>query len=592
MLHALRDRARRHGEDPALWSKRNGAWRATTWRQYAERVRQTGFGFESLGVREGTSVAILGFNREEWLLSLLGAMGLGATAVGLYTTSSPEQLAYVLGHCEAELVVVENAAYAEKLSALRDELPRLRCVVLMEGTPTREGELSFADLLERGERHAGRGAERAWNEKLDAIHPSATAALIYTSGTTGEPKGVMLSHHNLCWTAARLVQAAEVEADDVLVSYLPLSHIAEQTCSIYGPLLTGMQVHFAESLETVADAIREVRPTVFFGVPRVWEKFKAKAEEGIRAQSPRRQKLVSWARKLSLERTGRELRHEWTSVAMEAQHLVASRLVFNRLREKIGFDRTRLFATSAAPIGRDVLDFFASTDIVLREVYGMTETTGPVTFNTPENTKLGSVGRPMLGVELRIADDGEVLVRGGNVCQGYFKDPRATEELLTDGWLHTGDVGELDSEGFLRITGRKKELLVTSGGKKTAPAPIEALLKDLEPVGNAMVVGDGRNHLAALLPLDAEKAVTFARARGLPEDPQRLAVHPELRRHLEEQIAQRVNPRLSRFEHVRRFEILPHDFTPERGELTPTLKLRRAEVERRYRAQIDGLYEG
>jgi long-chain acyl-CoA synthetase len=586
MLHVLRDQARALGERPALWSRRDGVYRPTSWRAYHDQVRQVASGLEALGFGPGSALCILSFNREEWLFCDLAAMGLGGVAVGLYTTSSDEQLQYVISHCEATVLVVENRAYADRVAKLRPLLPALQHVVLLEGAATEVGEVSFADLLRMGQgRHL-----TDWDRRLDALDPEGLATLIYTSGTTGHPKGVMLSHRNLCWTAVHLSQAAETGPADVLLSYLPLSHIAEQTCSLYAPLLTGIQVYFAASLESVPKDLVAVRPTVFFGVPRVWEKLKARLEEGIGQQSPRRRALVAWARRVGLERTQRVLRHERPPLVLEAQYTVAAAAVFAPLRARIGLSRARLLATSAAPIGRDVLDFFASLDMVLREVYGQSEVTGPTSISTPDHTRLGRVGRPMLGVEVRIADDGEVLVRGQNVCLGYFKDEAATAELIKDGWLHSGDLGELDQQGFLRITGRKKELIVTSGGKKTAPSHIEALLRAIPPLGNACVLGDGRNYLSALLPLDPGKVPAFARARGLPSDPVALAADPAMRRYLEERLEKDVNARLARFEHIRRFELLPEDFSVEGGELTPTLKVRRKVVEQKHQDAIARLY--
>ncbi|MBX5481056.1 MAG: long-chain fatty acid--CoA ligase [Myxococcaceae bacterium] len=587
MLHALRERANTIGDRPALWTRRGGRYRATSWRDYFARVRKLACGLERLGFGQGDVLAILSFNREEWLIADLAAMALGGVAVGLYTTASPEQLAWVVGHSGARFLVVENPEYLGTMRALRGQLPKLQHLLLVEGDPIPdEGVRRFDEVLRMGE-----DADPAWlDRRIDALDPSSLATLIYTSGTTGNPKGVMLSHHNICWTAARLSQAAQVGADDVVVSYLPLSHVAEQTCSIFGPILNGIQVYFAESIDQIGQALKEVRPTAFFGVPRVWEKFKAKAEEGIRAQSPQRQRLVAWARQVASDYHGRILRGERPPLTLEAEYALAQRLVFSRLKAKIGLDRARIFASSAAPIGRDVIEFFLSLDIVIREVYGQSEVTGPTSVSTPEHTRLGTVGRPMIGVEVRIADDGEILVRGGNVCMGYFRDEVATRELLEGGWLHSGDLGELDAEGYLRITGRKKEIVITSAGKKTAPANIEGYLKAIDPVGNAMVVGERRNYLVALLPLDPEKVPAFAKARGWPDEPEVLAHDERFLRYLEERIEQDVNRHLARFEHIRRFAVLPHDFTTEGGELTPTLKVRRSFVEQKYADRIEALY--
>jgi long-chain acyl-CoA synthetase len=381
-----------------------------------------------------------------------------------------------------------------------------------------------------------------------------------------------------------------MDEDLVMLSYLPLAHIAEQMLSLHGPVLVGGEVYFARSLETLPEDLRAARPTMFFGVPRVWEKFKVRIEEGLSQQPAARQKVVDWARRVAFERHTLFLRHQRVPLALEGQYQLAQRTVFQPLLAKLGLERTRFFCTGAAPIGRDVLDFFASLDVILREVYGQSEVCGPTTLNTPEATALGTLGRPLLGVEVLIAEDGEILVRGGGVCQGYYKNPDATAQLLQGGWLHSGDVGHLDSEGYLHITGRKKEILVTSGGKKTAPAPIEQLLKALSPVGHALVIGERRKYLVALLTLEPERARSLARQHGWPEELHALAVDPRLRQHLREAIEREVNPRLARFESIKRFALLAEDFSIAGGELTPSMKVRRQVVEERHQELIESLY--
>ncbi|MCA2977660.1 MAG: long-chain fatty acid--CoA ligase [Myxococcaceae bacterium] len=586
MVHQLHLQAERLADRPALWMKRDGAWMPTSWRQYSSRVKDLSLGLLSLGLQPRQAVGLIGFNREEWLVSALATMACQGVPVGLYTTSSPEQLQYVLAHCEAPIVVVENEAYLARVMAVRAQLPALRHLVVMDaGSSLPEGVVRYGDLLAWG-----RGLpEREYYERLEAARPDDLATIIYTSGTTGHPKGVMLTHRNIGWTASALVEATELGEDEALLSYLPLSHIAEQTCSIFGPLLRGMQVWFAESFEKLGENLREVRPTVFFAVPRVWEKFKARAEAGFIQQPKARQRTLAWARGVATRWHTLTLAHRQPTVRLAAQYALAQRLVFEPLKRRIGLDRCRFFATSAAPIGPDVLDFFVSIDVVLREVYGQSEVTGPTSVSTREHTRLGTLGRPLPGVAVRIDDDGEILVRGENVCAGYLKDPGATAELLRDGWLHSGDVGAFDADGYLRITGRKKEIIVTSGGKKTPPATLEGLLRSIDPVGQALVVGDRRPYLVALLTMDPEKVARF-RADNPGVEPSGLdaAFHGWL----EQQIAARVNARVARFEAIKRFVVLPGEFSIEGGELTSTLKVRRAHCEAKYAGEIDALYAG
>ncbi|WP_171813570.1 AMP-dependent synthetase/ligase [Corallococcus exiguus] len=589
MLHALHDQAARLEHRPALWSRHGGAYVPTSWFDYAQRVKRFALGLHALGFQEGDPLGILSFNREAWHVADLGAMSLGGIPVGLYTTSSVDQLVYILGHCEARFLLVENAKHLATALEVQKRLPALQHLIVMDApSPLPEGVLRYADVLASG----AKADEAPYWDGVHALHPDALATLIYTSGTTGQPKGVALSHRNLAWTSKQLGDTMGFRdmEDERLVSYLPLSHIAEQIVSLHSPLLMGTQVYFADSLDALGKNLTEVRPTVFFAVPRVWEKFKTKAEEGLAAQPPLKRRLVEWARATALERNTRVLSQERVPSFMEAKFALARRLVFEPLKTRIGLEKAKLFSTSAAPIGRDVLDFFASIDVVLLEVWGMTEVSGPATVSTAECARMGTVGRPMLGVEVRIAQDGEILVQGGNVCLGYHRNPEATQELLADGWLHTGDVGQLDSEGFLRITGRKKEIIVTSGGKKTSPANIEELLKGVSPVGHALVVGDRRNYLVALVTLDPDRVRKLAREKGWPEDVATLVKDARLQQHLYEAFERDVNPKLSRFETIKRFRVLPGEFSIDGGELTPSMKMRRKVVEQKYADAIEALY--
>jgi long-chain acyl-CoA synthetase len=598
MVHQLHEVAERLKDEPALWSKRfadggaaggknRNGWVPTSWRQYAQRVRDFALGLQSLGFAPKQALTVMGFNREEWVVSALAAMASGGVSVGIYTTASAEQIAYVVGHCDATVAIVEHEAFLDTLLSVRSQLPKLEHIIVMDAPQVpREGVLTFAEVLERG----ARANEADYYARLEALEPQGLAQLIYTSGTTGHPKGVMLSHYNLCWTTVQLSTCHAIGLGDTIVSYLPLSHIAEQVCTIYGPLINGLQVYFAQSFEKLPENLKEVRPTLFLGVPRVWEKFKAKAEAGIAAQSKNRQRVLAWARSVASRFHDDAMSHRQSSITLQAQYALAKRTVFGPLKARIGLDKAHLLATSAAPIAREVLDFFASLDLPIAEIYGQSEVTGPTSVTTSHAMKLGKLGRPMPGVEVRIADDGEILVRGGNVCLGYFKDPEATAELIQHGWLHSGDVGQLDEDGFLQITGRKKELIVTSGGKKTSPSNLEGLLKGIEPIGNAMVVGDGRNYLVALLALDPERLGGFAKKKGFPQDAKALAASEQFRAYLKDAIEREVNPRVARFETIKNFEVLPHDFTIEGGELTSTLKVRRKIVATKYAAQIEKLY--
>jgi long-chain acyl-CoA synthetase len=594
LLEVLHDRAAQLGDRPALWSKRDGVFLPTSWRDYGRRVRHLALGLIDLGVQPGDKVGILAYNREEWVIAELAAMAAGAIPVGLFLGSSPDQLHEQLEHAEVRLLVVENEAGLKAVQALRSRLPRLEWLVVIDppavtspGASAPPGALLYQELVARGAREG----DSAYYDRVNALDPEGLALLVYTSGTTGEPRGVMLSHRNLAFSAVRLLEgSALIEPSEVIFSYQPLAHIAEQLCGLMVPLVGGLQVAFCTTPDRPWDELNEVRPTVFFGVPRVWEKLQLRADQAMASLPPRQARMIPWARRIALQRVVRQLQHERVPVMLEASYRLARELVLDPIKARLGFGRCHLFGTSAAPIRKELLEYFASLDIVIRESYGLSEACGPVSLNTDEFTRLGSGGRPLLGIELRIGHDGEVQVRGPSLCQGYYKEAQATREMFESGWLRTGDLGELDPEGFLNITGRRKEIIVTSGGKKTAPAPIESLLRGLGPIGHALVVGDNRAHLVALLPLDKDQVPAFARKHGFPDDPRRLAGDPVFLEHLDQRISEDVNPKLSRFEAVRRFAVLPADFSVEGGELTPTLKVRRKVVEEKYASVIEGLY--
>jgi long-subunit acyl-CoA synthetase (AMP-forming) len=576
--------ARVHGPAPALRVKRAGTWHSLSWSEYHRQARQTARGLMRLGLRPGQGMVIMGHNRPEWFLADVGAILAGGLPAGVYQTSTAEQCRYVAEHAEAAVAVVENARYLELFLSVRAALPRLRAIVLMEGEAAQEGVLTWARLQDLG----GEVAEEELDRRIAAQRPQDCATLIYTSGTTGAPKAVMLSHQNLVWTARAVVDTVQVRPGDVILSYLPLSHVAEQVVTLHASMAAAAECAFAESMDAVPQNLREVRPSFFFGVPRVWEKMQA-AIQAAGAQAPAlRRRLVAWARRQGLAQG--YARQRGARAPLFAG--LARRLVFDTVRARLGLDRARLCAVSAAPIGVPTLEFFLSLGIPLLEAYGMSECSGPATRSLPDDYRTGWAGRALPGTELKVAADGEILIRGPHVCLGYFKDPEATREVIdAEGWLHSGDVGELDAGGCLRVTDRKKELLITSGGKNVAPQPIETRLRAIPGVGHAVALGDRRNYVAALLTLDRVRLPDAAARAGSPaRDPDAAARCPLLRAFLEAEV-EAVNRSLARFESVRRFEVLPQEFTIDGGELTATLKLRRRVVYLKYAEAIERLYE-
>lgn len=586
VLAVLSRTARAHADAPALRAKRDGAWQTIRWSEYESGVRAVARGLMALGLEPKKGVVILGYNRPEWFLAHLGAIAAGAVPAGIYTTSTAEQCRYIAAHAEAQVAVVENRESLLRILPVRDQLPELRRIVLMEGEPEASEAgvvLSWSELLAAAE---GTAVE-ALEARLEAQGPDDPATLIYTSGTTGEPKAVMLSHRNLTWTGHALTSTAEVTHQDVIISYLPLSHIAEQVVSLLGPISTGACTYFAESLEKLAENLREVRPTFFFAVPRVWEKVQAGIQAAGSKAPPLRRRIAAWARRQGL--AGGYADQEGRSRPL--LYPLAERLVFSKVRQRLGLDRARYCSVSAAPVARDTLDFFLSLGIPILEVYGMSECTGPATISIPERYRTGKAGYALPGSEIAIAEDGEILMRGPHVFLGYYKNPDATAETKdAEGWLHSGDIGTLDADGFLSVTDRKKELIVTSGGKNIGPAGLEAQLKQIAMVAQAVVIGDRRNYLSALFVLDPAWVQNNAAALGsAATDLATSATCPRLKAHLQGEL-DKINQRWARYEQIRRFAILPAELTVGGGELTPTMKLKRRVILQKYAAAIEAIY--
>jgi long-chain acyl-CoA synthetase len=563
----------------AYQAKVNGRWQPTTWSTYVDQIRAAARSLIALGLPRGGKVSILGFNRPEWVIFDHAAMMAGGVPAGIYTTCSPDEVQYIIHHSESRLVLVENADQLAKVKARRAQLPLLQWIVTMRGaTGTGDDVLTWEDFLARGEGVP----ETELDQRLDAIDPDELATLIYTSGTTGPPKGVMLSHRNLAWTSQVLLDLGGRRTDEVSLSYLPLSHIAEQMCTIHMPATAGSTVYFAESIEKVPENLKDARPTAFFGVPRIWEKFHSALAGRLGQATGAKKVLADWARKVCGQVNAHRDRGEPLPRTLELQYRLADRLVISKVKAALGFDRVRELFSGAAPIAPDVLEFFESLDLPIHEIYGQSEDCGPTSCNLTGRTKLGTVGPPIPGLEVRLGDDGEILVRGPNVFLGYFKEPEATAETLQDGWLCSGDLGAFDAEGFLSITGRKKEIIITAGGKNIAPKNIEAAIKTSPLVGEAVVIGDRRKYLTALVTLDE------AAARQVHPDGE-LHTSTAIRTQIQVTIDE-VNQSLARVEQVKKFAILERPFGIDSGELTPTMKIKRKVVAQKFAHEIEAMY--
>ena len=577
---------------PALHRRAGDRWISITWGQFGEGARRIASFLIDEGVGAGDHVAIWAANRPEWHTADAGILLIRGCPVPVYQTLSAEQAQYVLNHSESRVVFVENEALLARILEQRDQLPSLRRVVVMEGldTPSPDGfAVPWERALEAGERQLQRNGPEI-EQRTAATRMEDVVTLIYTSGTTGPPKAVMLTNDNIAASAEGLEGIVEVGPDDRVLSYLPLAHIAERMVSEFRSYRYGNATWFLDGLPNLGARLREVRPTHFFGVPRVWEKMASTIDKQIEASSPVKRALARWA--LRTGRRAQDARERGNPVPAGLQRRLdlADRLVLSKLRSAIGFDDVRILASGAAPIDPEVLRFFAAMGLEICEVYGQSENTGSTTLNRPGRIRVGTVGQVFPGNEVRIAEDGEIQVRGGVVFPGYLKSPEATAAALVDGWLMTGDVGEFDEDGYLRITDRKKDLIITAGGKNISPGNIENALATHPLVGHAVAIGDRRPFMTALITLDAEEVAAIATQRGWPREPAALAEHPGVRTELQRHV-DAVNAKLSQVEQVKRFAILPNEFSQD-AELTPTLKVKRKVVVERYADQIDALYDG
>ncbi|HEY0400127.1 MAG TPA: long-chain fatty acid--CoA ligase [Acidimicrobiia bacterium] len=570
---------------PGVSPEENRATETMTWAEYGDRACRVAAGLRDLGVRPGDRVLLMMRNRPEFHYADMGVLLAGGTPISIYNSSSPEQIQYLAGHSEAVAAIVGDVGMLERFLKVRSELPALAKLVLVDdpdGLAPSE-VVPFGDLL---------GADPVDLFGAAAtVRPEDLLTLIYTSGTTGPPKGVMISNRNVCWVLESMEQATgERVTGWRQVSYLPMAHIAERFCTHYLHIADGTDVTSCAEPAALASHLREVRPEHFLGVPRVWEKIHA----GIMAAvSGDPEKLAGFERALEVGRKAAAVRvtGEPLPPALAAAWEQVDTAVFANIRALVGFDQCRIGITGAAPIPRPVFDFFLAIGLPMTEVYGLSECTGPMTWaRTP--VRPGTVGPPIPGQEIMLLDDGEVCCRGGNVFAGYLKDPDRTAEMLDgDGWLHTGDIGQFDEAGYLKIVDRKKELIITAGGKNISPANLEAAIKSYPLIGQACAVGDARPYMSALIVLDPDVAPAWARSQGIGfSSLAELAEHPDVRAEVERCVAE-ANTRFSQVEQIKRIAILPTEWPPDSEELTPTMKLKRRGVLAKYAAEIEALYE-
>jgi len=593
----LRYWAERRPDAVALRQKDYGIWQSVTWREYEEQARAFGLGLAARGLSRGGHVAILSENRKEWVFAQLGANMVGAVAVGIYPTSPAAEVEYLLQASDAEVVVCEDQEQLDKVLEVRDRLPRLQQLVVIDARGLRRYQVSglhrFEDTVQLGREHAAAQADRL-AQQLAAQAPGDTALMIFTSGSTGRPKAAMLSYGNLNAMAAGADEIYRCTVHDAVVSYLPLCHVAEQIYTVNLPLHAGLVVNFAESLRTVQSDLREIAPTLFLGVPRIWEKLHASIEIKIREAGGLRRRIYESA--LAAMAPLADLPPERWSGAQRLRYAFWRVLVLRALTNFIGLRRCRLALSGAAPIAPDMLRFFRCLGVPIREGYGMTETAGVATIQRSAASPVGTVGQAVPGVELRIADDGELLVRGPTVFKGYYRNEAATREAIdAQGWLRTGDIAESvpgPDGDEIRIVDRKKDIMITAGGKNITPSEIENALKFSAYIKEAVIVADRRPFVAALLQIDYETVGKWAEEQGLAYTHFRsLAEHPRVHELVRSEV-ERVNARMPQVQQVRKFHLLTKELDHDDGEVTATMKIKRMSIADKYADAIDSMYRG
>lgn len=582
------DRAAQRGGKTAHMVKRDGAWCEISWQELRDTVRHVAKGLLTLGLQAGDRVAILSDSRAEWVQCDLGIMAAAGITVPIYASSTPDQAAYILQNSGATAIFVDTTAQLDKILAVRDQVPTLKHIIVMTDNPPGADDaiLTLADLIQRGRDAADQ--ETVLEQRLQGLTPEHEATYVYTSGTTGPPKGVVQTHGNHLFMMESGGAILDIGEGDVNLLFLPLAHSFARFESFLG-FYKGWTTAFAEGIDALSQNMREVRPMLVVSVPRVYEKVYASVQAGA-AGSAVKQAIFNWC--VGVGRQASRLLQQGQPLppGLRLKRGLAHRLVFGKLHAALG-GRLRYFVSGGAPLAREIAEFFHAAGLLILEGYGLTETCPALTANRHDNFKFGTVGLALPGVELRLGDDGEILARGPNIAKGYYQRPEATAEVFLDeGWFATGDIGEIDADGFLRITDRKKDLLVTAGGKNVAPQNIENLLKGDPLISQAMVYGDRRPFLTAVLTLDMEAATAYARELGISgETAAELAENPQVRTLLEGRV-ERVNQRLAPYETIKKFVIAREDFTEASNELTPTLKVKRQVVTQKYQADLDALY--
>jgi long-subunit acyl-CoA synthetase (AMP-forming) len=591
MLSRIEGWAKAHGNEPAIHDRNSdGTWATSTWGEYWESVRRVGKGLMALGLQPEDCVAIVGANRRDWVICQHGINAARGIPAPLYTTLLPEQMAYIVSNAESKIVICDDETQLNKYISIAGGDSPIEHIVTMDDLGssdprviTLEALMAKGDSISDAELDAG----------LDSVKSDDVALLIYTSGTTGLPKGAMLTHAgiDLIANAVAEVFPSLMQTKTRSVSYLPLCHAAEQGMTNFAGLMIQGETFYCSDLTQIKDYLVEVHPTIFLAVPRVWEKFEAALRGKLAEATGIKAKLASWARKTELEAFKQEA--ETGRPVSSFSRALANKLVISKIKEALGLEQLQVALSGAAPISVSTLEFFASIGLPIHEGYGMTETTAFASVQPHGRPKLGTIGRPLPGVQAKIAEDGEIMLKGINMVKGYLRLPDKTAELYdSDGWMHTGDLGAIDEDGYISITGRKKDLIITAGGKNVAPAEMEGYLQSIPGVGQAVVVGDRQPYLSALIVLDPEalpELEVAAQISGL-SDVQSAARNEDVKRFIEQEMQEVCNKKVARYQTIKKIKILPSVFSVDGGELTPTLKVKRNVVNEKYAAEIAAFY--
>jgi long-chain acyl-CoA synthetase len=590
IVELAKEQVEKFGDRIWYYYKKQNRWVGVSFREAHDETRAVAAGLLALGVEKGECVGIVSETRREWALADMAILSCGAVTVGVYPTETPQNTEYILNHSGSRFVFVENRKQYEKIKSIIQKLPNIKKLILFENEDIQdELVVSLEEIRKSGEEFYRLKPEE-YENRYRSITLDDIATIVYTSGTTGPPKGVVLTHRNISAVTVASAKAIPLREDDFGIVFLPLSHVLQRVSGYVG-LYLGARGAFAESIEKIVDNFQELKPTVQSSVPRLFEKFYIKVLSMVENAPERRKKIFHWCMNAGHQVSALKRAKKKIPLTLRIKYKLADLLVFRKIKKVLG-GRIRFMVSGAAPISVKILEFFHAAGILILEGYGLTETAAPATVNRLDDYKFGTVGKPIPCCEVKIAEDGEVLIRGENVFKEYYKNPEATKEAFTsDGWFKTGDIGTIDEDGFLKITDRKKELIITAGGKNIAPQNIENVLKSSQYISHAFVYGDRRKYLTALITLDSEEVENYLRAKNVPHNSSRpLSEHPEVMRLIEREVLES-NRHLARFEQIKKFRILKDDFSVETGELTPTMKLKRRVITEKYKKLLDEMYE-